>query len=239
MPRAPTGPSWAMAGQAASFPEAQAAPLGNPGHRPQTACPSGLSGMGPQGGAGSRGRPPFTSRTGGGLLGDPGPQPHDHHLPPLLAHVWPASVLSTPADLWGIPGLPRGGLAASSSQQRGEADQEGSPGPGARVPGRGWAASGEAPSPARQPGHRGARGTWPGARQSRPGGKRKAARPEGPVLGRREEPCPGLALLQAAPSRPALSSRLSFPRACHPRPLAGLEDTPRSVLWACAHTRPL
>ena len=24
---------------------------------------------------------------------------------------------------------------------------------------------------------------WPGARQSRPGGKRKAARPEGPVLG--------------------------------------------------------
>ena len=162
-----------MAVQAASFPEAQAAPLGNPGHRPQTACPSDLRGVGPQGGAGSRGRPPFTSRTGGSLLGDPGPQPHDHHLPPLLAHVWPASFLSTPADLWGIPGLPRGGLAVSSSQQRGEADSEGSPGPGAGVPGRGWAASGEAPSPARQPGHRGLQGNLAGSQAEPPRRKEK------------------------------------------------------------------
>lgn len=129
--------------------------------------------MGPQGGAGSRDRPPFTSRTGSGLLGDPGPPPHDHDLPPLPAHAGPASFLSTPADLCSIPGLPQGGPAMSSSQQRGKADQEGSPGPGAGVPGWGWAASGEAPSPARQPGHQGLQGNLAGSQAEPPRRKEK------------------------------------------------------------------
>ena len=48
--------------------------------------------------------------------------------------------------------------------------------------------------------------------------------------GWREKPCPGLAPLQAAPFRPATSSRLSFPRACRPKPLAG-----SSAPGLCSH----
>lgn len=61
----------------------------------------------------------------------------------------------------------------SSSQQRGKADQEGSPGPGAGVPGWGWAASGEAPSPARQPGHQGLQGNLAGSQAEPPRRKEK------------------------------------------------------------------
>ena len=177
MTRAPTGPS-----RGKEFPGGTASPPG----RPQSQTPDSLQavrGMGPQGGAGSRDRPPFTSRTASGLLGDPGPPPHGHHLPPLPAHAGPASFLSTPADLWSIPGLPQGARPCHPPSREGKQTRK-----GLQVQGRGCRGGAGLPVGRLPPlpaslGTRASRGTWPEARQSRPGGKRKAARPEGPVLG--------------------------------------------------------
>ncbi|XP_043736471.1 collagen alpha-1(I) chain-like [Cervus elaphus] len=160
--------------------------------------------MGPRGGARSPGRPPFTSKARGGLLGEPSPQPRDHHLPPLPAHVGPASSLSTPGQLVGHPRpAPRGPGHVVLPAEKGSRTGEGPQVQGWGAPGQVWAASGEAPFPARQPGHRGRQGNLARSQAEPPRRKEKGG--------------------------PAGS-------ACRPKPLAGLEDTPRSgAPGLCSH----
>ena len=79
-----------------------------------------------------------------------------------------------------------------------------------------------APGPPGEPGQKPGRAA-PEERERRSGRKVQC-------WGWREKPCPGLAPLQATPFRPATSSRLSFPRVCRPKPLAG-SSTP----GLCSH----
>ncbi|XP_043340416.1 collagen alpha-1(I) chain-like [Cervus canadensis] len=160
--------------------------------------------MGPRGGARSPGRPPFTSKARGGLLGEPSPQPRDHHLPPLPAHVGPASSLSTPGQLVGHPRpAPRGPSHVVLPAEKGSRKGEGPQVQGWGALGQVWAASGEAPFPARQPGHRGRQGNLARSQAEPPRRKEKGG--------------------------PAGS-------ACRTKPLAGLEDTPRSgAPGLCSH----
>lgn len=197
--------------------------------------------MGPRGGARSPGRPPFTSKARGGLLGEPSPQPRDHHLPPLPAHVGPASSLSTPGQLVGHPRpAPRGPGHVVLPAEKGSRTGEGPQVQGWGAPGQVWAASGEAPFPARQPGHRGRQGNLarsqaepprrkekggPAGRSSAGGGERSLvlrwlrSRPP------RSDPQPHHASLSQVPVAPSHLQALKTPRA--------------PALRACAHTRQL